>query len=79
MAAKKKKLLPESLISFLLLIKLLIHLYLKIFSLFLRERERETQCKRGEVQRERGRHNLKEDPGSELSAQSPKRAQTPEP
>ena len=35
-----------------------------------RERERETEHKRGRG-RERGRHNLKQGPGSELSAQSP--------
>ena len=36
---------------------------------FLRERERETEDKQGES--ERGRQNLKQAPGSELSAQSP--------
>ena len=35
-----------------------------------RERERETARERGRV-RERGRQNLKQAPGSELSAQSP--------
>ena len=40
-------------------------------SLFLREREREKRVGVGKGQTERETQNLKQDPGSELSAQSP--------
>ena len=43
-----------------------------IFSMFIFERERES-AQAGEGQRERETQNLKQSPGSELSAQSPTR------
>ena len=42
--------------------------------LFLREKERETEHEWGEGQRERETQNLKQAPGSELSAQKPTRS-----
>ena len=42
------------------------------FNVYLFLRDRELQCERGRV-RERGTQNLKQAPGSELSAQSPTR------
>ena len=43
------------------------------FNVYLFLRDTETECERGEGQRERETQNLKQAPGSELSAQSPTR------